>query len=117
MHIESIKGFRAWIKTLSGQRITVVVKKWARKRSTNQNRFWWGVVVPMFAERCGYQPWEHEAVHDELMRVLLGMREGGHAALPIRESSAKLTTAEFNVLIERAQVFAAEKLGLVIPDP
>ena len=117
LHLEAIAAYRGWLKALTGQRVVLTVKKWVRQRSGNQNRYWHGVVVPMFAAACGYAPWEHDAVHDELMRVLWGLKPDSNPMLKIRESSTKLTTAEFNKLIELAQVFGAEKLGIVIPDP
>jgi hypothetical protein len=110
-------GFKAWLKTMAGEKVFMVLRKATRKRSVSQNAFWWAVVVPMFAERCGYMPYEHDAVHDELMRVLVGLKEDSHPELKIRRSSTDLSTQEFNRLIEQAQIFAADKLGMVIPDP
>jgi hypothetical protein len=117
LHMDSARVFRAWMKTLANQPVEFVLRKVTKIRSRNQNAYWWGVVVPMFAEACGYAPYEHEAVHDELMRVLVGLKADAHPALKIRQSSADLTTEEFNVLIEQAQIFGATKLGIVIPDP
>lgn len=117
LEMESRRGFKAWLRTLAGQSVQFVLQRRKKKRSSSQNAFWWGVVVPMFAKQCGYLPSEHDAVHDELIRVLLGLKPDSHPALKIRRSSTTLTTQEFNELIEHAQVFAAEKLGMVIPDP
>lgn len=115
------KGYReAFLRYLGshkGERIAIVLKAAFRRRSQNQNAYWRGVVVPLFAEKCGYLPHEHNAVHDELMRVLVGLRPDSHPELQIRVSSRDLDTTQFNQLIEAAQIFAAEKLGLVIPDP
>jgi hypothetical protein len=69
------------------------------------------------SERCGYLPSEYECVHDELIRLFIGLRPGSHPALQIRASSTTLSTLQFNRLIEDVQVFAATKLNLVIPDP
>jgi hypothetical protein len=109
--------YRRWLKTKAGRFVTVIIDELRRQRSHSQNAFWWSVVIPMIAAHCGYTTREHVAVHDELLRVLLGERPGSHPAFPIRVSSRALTPAEFNALIESAQLFAAEKLGLVIPDP
>jgi hypothetical protein len=117
LHLDSPNGFKAWVKTLANTPVEVIVRKVQRQRSRNQNAFWWSVVVPMFAEECGYQPHEHEAVHDELMRVLVGMKPDAHPELKIRQSSTEMSTEDFNILIEQAQIFGATKLGIVIPDP
>jgi hypothetical protein len=115
--LDSRVGFKAYVKTFAGHEVDLVITKHRRKRSTNQNSFWWGVVVPMFAEACGYASHEHEAVHDELVRVLAGLKPDANPTLQIRKSTTDMSTVEFNELIEQAQIFGAEKLGLVIPDP
>lgn len=117
LHLDAPKGFAAYKQTLKNSRVEVTIRKAVHKRSKSQNAFWWSVVVPMFADACGYTADEHDAVHDELMRVLMELKEDGHPALKIRQSSGALSTEEFNVLIEQAQIFGATKLGIVIPDP
>ena len=117
LELDSRNGFTGYVRTLAGKEIDLVITKRKYTRTNNQNRFWWGVVVPMFAEACGYAVREHEAVHDELVRVLVGLKPDSNPALQIRQSTTDLTTEQFNELIEQAQIFGAEKLGIVIPDP
>jgi hypothetical protein len=115
--LDSQNGFKAYVRTFAGKEVDLVITKHRYARSRNQNSFWWAVVVPMFAEACGYAVHEHEAVHDELVRVLVGMKPESNPTLQIRQSTTDLSTEQFNELIEAAQIFGAEKLGLVIPDP
>ena len=118
LELDSPNGCKAYIRAaLAGKEVDVTIAKRRYTRSNSQNRYWWGVVVPMFAEACGYAPREHEAVHDELIRVLVGLKPDSNPVLQIRQSTTDMSTAEFNELIEQAQIFGAEKLGLVIPDP
>lgn len=118
VHLDSPSGFKAWTKaTLKGCRFSMTLTKQRTQRSRNQNAFWWAVVVPMFADACGYAHHEHEAVHDELVRVLVGLKPDANPALKIRQSTTEMDTLDFNTLIEQAQIFGAEKLGIVIPDP
>lgn len=109
--------FHRWLLARAGQFVTLVLTPARKQRSQQQSSYWWAVIVPAFADACGYEAHEHSAVHDELMRLLVGMREDSHPALPIRASSRTLTVSEFNRLIEAAQILAAEKLGIVIADP
>jgi len=119
LHLEAAKGFQAWLKvTFANQPVRLVIRKLRPKASRKQHGFWRGCVVPMVAEYMGYLPHEYDAVHDALMRELCGLKEDADPRLQIRKSSADYDTAEFNEwLIEQVQIWAATKLGLVIPDP
>jgi hypothetical protein len=96
--------------------VTVTVEARRQKRTSPQNRFWHGVVIPLFAEHCGY---DFDDMKDELAlqlipRELVDMATGEVRIVPGHTS--KLNTAQFNELIERAQRLGAE-MGIVIPDP
>lgn len=96
--------------------VSVDVKVEKPKRSNQQNRFWHGVVIPLFAEHCGY---EFDDMKDELALKLLpkeltDMTTGEVRIVPGHTSD--LSTKAFNDLIERAQRFGAE-LGIYVPDP
>lgn len=96
--------------------VGVRVWKMRPKRSDGQNRYWHGVVVPMFAEHCGY---EVDEMKDVLALRLIpkeitDMETGEVRIVPGHTS--ELNTKEFNDLIERAQRLGAE-MGIVIPDP
>ena len=110
-------AYQRWLRTKANQLVTVTVAPYMKRRSLSQNSFWFGVVVPAFGERCGYLPHEYDCVHDELVRTLIGLRPDCHPDLKIRVSTRSLSTAQFSRLIEDAQIFAADKLGLIVPDP
>jgi len=38
-------NFKRYLMTLEGKRVTCEVKKFVKKRSIEQNNYWWGVVV------------------------------------------------------------------------
>lgn len=97
-------------------RVTIRVEIERQKRSNNQNRYWHGVVIPLFAEHCG----EHVDDMKDILALTLIPREvvdlttGETRIIPGHTS--KLTTKEFNVLIEKAQQLGAT-MGIYIPDP
>jgi hypothetical protein len=119
IHVDSPRGFKAWCKaTLANKQVVIEVKPRFRKASRKQHGYWRAYVVPTIAKHLGYLPSEHDAVHDELMRVLCGLKEDADPRLQIRKSSADFSTADFNEwLIEQVQVWAATKLGIVLDDP
>lgn len=99
-----------------GAHVSIRVEIERPKRSNQQNRFYHGVVIPLFAEHCGY---DFEDMKDELAlklipREIVDMTTGEVKLVPGHTS--KLNTKEFNELIERAQRLGAE-MGIYIPDP
>lgn len=99
-----------------GAQVSVRVKVERPQRSSQQNRFWHGVVIPLFAEHCGY---DFEDMKDALAlellpREVVDVKTGEVHKVPGHTSS--LTTKEFNELIERAQRLGAS-MGIYVPDP
>ncbi len=83
-----------------------------KNRSAQQNKYYWGVVIPMMGEYCGYNQQEmHEALKMKFLR-----RDHGNG-LPTVRSTTVLNTVEFNDYVEEVCRFAAMEFGLVIPDP
>lgn len=108
--------FRQAMKRFPDCHVRLRVEIARETRSSAQNRFWHGVVVPAFAEHCGY---DFDDMKDTLALELLpheitDRKTGEVRIIPGRTS--KLNTKEFNELIERAQRLGAE-MGIVIPDP
>lgn len=42
------------LATLKGKPVIIAIKQERSTRSSQQNRYWWGVVVPLLAEHLGY---------------------------------------------------------------
>lgn len=96
--------------------VEITVKVARPSRSSSQNRYWHGVVIPLFAEHCGY---EFDEMKDALALKLLphelvDMDTGEVRIVPGHTS--QLNVKEFNDLIERAQRLGAE-MEIYIPDP
>lgn len=75
------------------------------------------MVIPLIAESLGYQPHEHEAVHDAVVRQIAGLRPGSDPRLEIRVSTHDMDKEDFGILIKQTIIWAATELGVVIPDP
>lgn len=106
----------------SGKRLVLVLKEQKRRRSLNQNSFYWGVVVPavtgMFREHGNY--YDDNDVH-EFLKLRVGklaqnmlMPDG--KVVKSLGSTTKLTTQEFEVYVEKIRAWAAG-YGLAIPLP
>lgn len=113
------KRLRAqWLLTLSGQAVDVVVRKHRRQRSDRQNRWWWGIAVPLIAADLGYDRHEHEQVHYALVAKCFGTHADAKLGVEVPNvRSSTLTTTEFSELMEWAVRWAATERGIVLPLP
>jgi hypothetical protein len=88
------------------------IKEAKNKRSLQQNKYYWGVVVEIVAEHTGYNP--HEA-HQELAEMFLSYtHENGKRFV---ESTTELNTLEFEKYTEKCRIWAASELQVTIPLP
>lgn len=112
--LEDREGFQALIQKLNGRHIQITLEKLRVKRSNPQNRWYWGCIVALLAEHCGYEAEEmHEALKARFLRDRADEEVGG---LPKIRSSANLDTAAFSEYCEKCVRLAAE-MGIVIPLP
>ncbi len=110
------------IKAYDGKFVTITVRERKRRRSTDANRYYWGVVVPavtaMFRDAGNN-------VDDDDVHLFLKLRVGklsqnivtpdGEVIKSIR-STKNLTTSEFQDYLAKIMAWAAE-LGCEIPLP
>ena len=106
-------GFYKWLTTLEGQAVEVIVRKQRKQRSDNQNRFYWGVIIEMLSEFTGYT---REEMHEALKFRFLAAGQDENGLVKIR-STATLTTDEFINYTNNIVIWAAQELGVFVPDP
>ena len=102
--------------TLEG-RVQLTVKKERKSRSDNQNRYYWGVVIPIVAEAQGYNQHseeDKEEVHEGLKIKFLS-KKGPKGMVTVRSTTA-LSTVDFMNYIDMIIQWAAES-GTKIPLP
>jgi hypothetical protein len=106
--------------TLSQECAWVVeVKEHKPTRSTQQNRYLWGVVYPTILKAGKLEGWTAEEVHDYCLGEHFGWETvtgfGKRKVRPIRRSG-RLNKQEFSDYIAFIQRRMAEH-GIVVPDP
>ena len=82
-----------------------------RKRSDQQNRYYWGVVIKLISAHTGYEP---EEMHQIMAEKYLSYEKNGRT---FTRSTTKLKTMEFEDYMEQCRRFAAIDIQVYIPLP
>jgi hypothetical protein len=81
-------------------------------RSEKQNAYYWKVIVRMISMDTGHTEEEvHEYLKDQFCIF------PNKAGVPVKKSSARLKTHEFEEYAKRCRTFASTELGIFIPMP
>ena len=110
---ESPQLLGMFLSRLEGKRVTVDIKKWYHKRSDNQNKYYWGVVIPYL---CGHTGYESEEMHD-VLRVKFLTEESLTNVPPKIGRTSKLSTMEMEDYLDKIRRWADIDLQLYIPLP
>ena len=109
-------------KQFEGHDIDIAIQKAKKTRSNPQNRYYWGVIIPLI--RKGLKDvtgevWTAEATHDILKHKFLVDDVPLADGLFVEriKSTTELDTFDFCEFSERCRAFAAEYLGVSIPEP
>jgi hypothetical protein len=109
--------FDRYLKSaLKNKPVQVVVKVLSRRKSHSLMGYLWGVVYPVIAEELGYAEYEHDALHDALMRKLRGLRPDPNP-LGLRMSLAEMDHDEASAYVTDVRHYALMELGITTPDP
>lgn len=116
MQVQDRASFGRAMKRFPDGPVVVEIKTIKPQRSSAQNRYWHGVVIPLFAEHCGYETAEMKDVLalKLIPKEITDMDSGEVRIVPGHTS--ELSVKAFNDLIERAQRLGAE-MDIYIPDP
>ena len=104
-----------------GSGFVEIIIRLAGKRSTPQNRYYWGAMLPIVKEGLKGVGIEmsKEQTH-EMLKYKFIKREfitSDGDILQSIGSTTELSTKEFNEYIESIQIWSAEYLNVNIPDP
>ena len=107
--------------SLNCKEFTFTLEKKRNKRSNEQNRYYWGVVVPLVKQgltELGYLV-SIESTHDFIKsefnyKEIVNKDTGEVKRLP--NTTTQLSKTEFSDMIERIKQWSAEWCGIYIPD-
>lgn len=111
------------LEALSGGKIMLTIQKAKKHRTSQQNRFYHGVVVVIVANcmhEAGYVM-TNEDVHDMLrvrfLKETICVNEETGDYIERIKSTTELSTVEFMEYVQSIVQWVAEFFGTVIPDP
>ncbi len=130
LKLSNRKDFDLMLTQFEGKRIEGYIWRQRKRRSNNQNAYLWACVYPILVQ--GFKDMGHEnitvnVVHEwaknkfiepdsqEWFEVV--STDSGEVALVEMPTTRKLTTTEMMGYIASIQKWAAEFLGVSIPDP
>ena len=108
--LDQEESFKNYYPKLQG-RVELIVRRVRKDRSSNENRYYFGVVVKMLGDELGYTPEEmHEALKFHFLR-------DESRKLPTVKSTADLSTVEFESYLTQIRQWASVEMGIYIPLP
>lgn len=91
-----------------------------KDRSSNQNRYYWGVIIDLLSEHTGFNRDEmHEVLKHKFLRRTLWVpkKDGVKEQSIITYSTTDLTTKQFEEFLAAIRMWASQDLGVCIPEP
>jgi hypothetical protein len=111
------------IATFEGKQIVIKIEKAKKKRSTQQNRFYYGVIIPI-VQNCLKEAGHlmtNESTHDliklKFLKEALFVNEETGEVIERIKSTTELSTSQFMDLLAEINNFTFEYFGVSLPSP
>ena len=114
LYFDDRNKFDRYLLSLKGK-VEIVVKKFKKERSLQQNKYYWSVVVPLISSELGYT---REEMHEVLKSLFLKdhINFKGENLVIIR-STTDLKTDEFENYLSEIRIWASKELSIYVPEP
>lgn len=114
--IPNQQAMTEYIASLDGKFVTVEIKKTVSKRSVKQNRLWW-LYMGIISEYTGFTKDEAHEICKAHLCQRDKVNELTGEVFRVTKSTTEYNKTEFNELVSQLQQFAAERIGVFLPDP
>lgn len=116
---------REAIAAFEGKEIELTIQKKRKVRSTPQNSYYWGVVLPIVQDGLKDATGEVRDLNSIHYQILLPLMAPKREIVNIetgeviteRITSSEMTTTEFSEYVMEIQAWGSEFLGIQIPNP
>ena len=108
------KKLRQFLIDFEGKEVEVVIRQPTSPRTLQQNKYLFGVCYKMIADETGHTP---EEIHEVMKSMFLkDYADFNGQKVVIIKSTTSLNTKQFGEYVDKVKRFAAQELGIVIPD-
>jgi len=110
------------MQDFEGKEVTITIARKKKSRSNEQNRYYWGCVIPIVRDAfrdAGHlitQEDTHLMLRAKFLTEALPIGEDGEFIDHIK-STTELTTLDMTIYIDNIRYWCAEFLGITIPEP
>jgi hypothetical protein len=111
------------IATFEGKQIVIKIEKLKKKRSTQQNRFYYGVIIPI-VQNCLKDAGHimtsentHDLIKLKFLKEVLFVNESTGEVIERIKSTTELSTSQFMDLLAEINKFTFEYFGVSLPSP
>lgn len=122
LHIHNRDRLLQWASQYPGKNVVVKFDRKGSKRSSPQNRYYWGIVIKEITLRLRElgHTWMNDEETHQLMKLKFNyeqlISEHGEV-LELPKSTTSLTKTQFAEYVEKIRMWAADFLDIDIPDP
>jgi len=119
VHIQNRQRLREWGLMNPNKQFTITIGKKGSKRSTQANRYYWGVVIAevrLGFLNIGYEitaEQTHEFCKERFNSISIENKQG--VMIDVPGSTTQMTKTQFSEYIEKIARFASEFLSITIP--
>ncbi len=121
LEVRRLKDMKAAISRMRDGEVFISIVSKRAARSNQQNRWYWGVIVELLSEHTGYTPDEiHEVLKAKFIPKRLAVSDSNgeiKGEFVIGGTTTTLDKNDFGEFCESVRRWAADDLGVVIPDP
>ena len=121
LHINNRKAFIADLTRFIGKNVEIVVKLRKSTRSSQQNRYYWGIVIPLVMQ--GMNDLGHDFNKQDTHEFIKAnfnyaeiVNETTGEIFRATKSTTRLNKSDFSSMIEKLKQFSTEYLNVYIPD-
>lgn len=100
------------VRAHRGRFVEILLRKRKTQRSSQANRYYFGVVVKLLADHCGY---DRQEMHEALAMRFLRIEDCPITGAPRRKRTPDTDSQEFSEYVNHCIRLAAE-FGVVIPE-
>lgn len=111
------------IETFEGKQVVIKIEKFKKKRSTQQNRFYYGIILPI-VQNCLKEAGHimtiestHDLIKLKFLKETLFVNETTGEVIERIKSTTELSTSQFMDLLAEINNFTFEYFGVSLPSP